>query len=707
MLDITRIKFGIQFRLFLAIGSILTLMVLTSMVAWVSFSKVDNAVSDLNTSSIPTIVDTLKLANNSIQAASLAPLLSAAKSEEELVNIDKGFNWSAALVAQKIKSLKERLQSNQKLEDVTQVYHSLLVQEQNLKEVSASQISLQNRFNTLIMDLVFSYSDLDEYVAPVMEVMDIEVSRDIENLTDETDETKTFKLMNDLSLARALGEIKANGNLAFGMLIAAITVPPGDAMDEISSKYQWAELRLNKALEKISSSPDIDKITPLVSNLLAFGQGKDSVFALRKTEGENKTKQAEILKKTKALSEKMNAVTTSLVSLQEETSRDAAASTGQTITAAKNILLSMGAIAIIVSVLIVFVYIRRNLISRLLQAIDAMKEISAGNFAAEVKVSGRDEITQMSHMLKVFCDTGLEARTADNRILQERERAQSDRQEQMNTLANEFEGSISTNLTTSNDAAVVIHASSENVARKAEQNSMNATNIASATEQTTVSIQTVSTASKALEDKIFEVGSQASEALSIAQTAVSESDNATLLIEGLSHSAREIGNIVSLINNIAEQTNLLALNATIEAARAGDAGKGFAVVASEVKSLADQTSNATDEISKRIKAIQSSTGEAVGAISSISKRIISIHSSAERMSSSINAQQEFVTEIAENVDQVALAMREVNTNISLVRDAAHENTEDMRKIVDSASVLIELSGTIKSSADNFVSVIKA
>jgi phosphoglycerate-specific signal transduction histidine kinase len=125
MLDITRIKFGIQFRLFLAIGSILTLMVLTSMVAWVSFSKVDNAVSDLNTSSIPTIVDTLKLANNSIQAASLAPLLSAAKSEEELVNIDKGFNWSAALVAQKIKSLKERLQSNQKLEDVTQVYHSL------------------------------------------------------------------------------------------------------------------------------------------------------------------------------------------------------------------------------------------------------------------------------------------------------------------------------------------------------------------------------------------------------------------------------------------------------------------------------------------------------------------------------------------------------------------------------------------------------
>ncbi len=698
------IQFGIQFRLLLAIGSILTLMVLTSVVAWNSFSKVDEAVNNLSSSSIPTIVNTLKLANNSIQAASLAPLLSSARSEEELDGVDKRFNWSAALVSQQLKQLQGQLDNAPKLKAVTQAHGSLLEQKDQLKTITASQIALQANFNKLIMDLVFTYSDLDEYIAPIMEVTEIDVSRGIKSLSNDGN---TEQLSRNLSYARSLGEIKANSNLAFGMLIAAISVPPGDAMDEIKSKYQWAELRLNKALEAIVDSPDAEKISPLVKELLTFGAGKENVFSLRETEWENAEKQNDIQLTTKALSEKMNAVTTTLVTFQENASQDAGLSTGNTIASAKNILVSMGAIAVIASIIIVFAYIRRNLIARLLQAINAMKEISGGNFDADIKISGRDEITQMCHMLKIFCETGQEAQQANQRVQQERERAQAERQSQMNSLANEFETSVSTNLTKSNDAAVTIHASSDNVARKAEENSVKATNIASATEETTVSIENVSSASKALEDKIFEVGSQASESLSIAQTAVVESDNATSLIEGLSNSAREIGNIVSLITDIAEQTNLLALNATIEAARAGDAGKGFAVVASEVKSLADQTSNATDEIGKRIKAIQNSTGSAVKAISSISDRISSIHSSAEGMSSSINSQQEFVTEIAENVNQVALAMREVNTNISMVRDAAQENTEDMGKIVQSASILIDLSGSIKSSADDFVSVIKA
>ena len=86
----------------------------------------------------------------------------------------------------------------------------------------------------------------------------------------------------------------------------------------------------------------------------------------------------------------------------------------------------------------------------------------------------------------------------------------------------------------------------------------------------------------------------------------------------LGESSAEIGNVVKVITSIAEQTNLLALNATIEAARAGEAGKGFAVVANEVKELAQETAKATEDIARRVLAIQGDTTAAVAAIEEIS-----------------------------------------------------------------------------------------
>src|SRR6185369_15295932 len=111
----------------------------------------------------------------------------------------------------------------------------------------------------------------------------------------------------------------------------------------------------------------------------------------------------------------------------------------------------------------------------------------------------------------------------------------------------------------------------------------------------------------------------------IAQQAVGEAEQTDRTIKGLADAVQRIGEVVTLINGIASQTNLLALNATIEAARAGEAGKGFAVVASEVKSLANQTAKATEEIAGQIGAIQQATTGAVDAITGISETIARVN----------------------------------------------------------------------------------
>ena len=127
----------------------------------------------------------------------------------------------------------------------------------------------------------------------------------------------------------------------------------------------------------------------------------------------------------------------------------------------------------------------------------------------------------------------------------------------------------------------------------------------------------------------------------------------------LPRAAEKIGAVVGLITNIASQTNLLALNATIEAARAGDAGKGFAVVASEVKSLANQTGKATEEIGAQITQIQAATKEAVEAIRGISATIEEVSAIATTIASAVEEQGAATSEIARNVQQTTQAAREV------------------------------------------------
>ena len=214
-----------------------------------------------------------------------------------------------------------------------------------------------------------------------------------------------------------------------------------------------------------------------------------------------------------------------------------------------------------------------------------------------------------------------------------------------------------------------------------------ATSSASASQQTSSSVQTVAAAAEELVASIQEISRQVGTALEVSESAVSQAEKSSQIMSGLSEDAKTIGSVIELIDGIADQTNLLALNATIEAARAGEAGKGFAVVASEVKSLASQTSKATEEISAQVSSVQQTTGQAVDAIEAIMSVIREVGEIATGISSAVEQQSAVTNDISSNMHAAAQGVELITTNMQAISsataqiDAATQNVREASRSI--------------------------
>lgn len=194
-----------------------------------------------------------------------------------------------------------------------------------------------------------------------------------------------------------------------------------------------------------------------------------------------------------------------------------------------------------------------------------------------------------------------------------------------------------------------------------------ASEVATASEQSAVAMREAAQTAAGLIRAIEDTRSEVENAADVANRATQRAQEAVDATDTLSEQSKSIESILGLIRDIAGQTNLLALNATIEAARAGDAGRGFAVVAQEVKSLANQTAEATDEIAGKIAAIQTATKASVDSNVSIKSAVEDVHMSAERIRHAMEEQAQTVTMITASVDETALAADLMSNTIAAIR----------------------------------------
>lgn len=364
-------------------------------------------------------------------------------------------------------------------------------------------------------------------------------------------------------------------------------------------------------------------------------------------------------------------------------------------------------IAAFVLSLAVGVFAGRAITTPVRRITGVIKEIAAGNSDTEITdLDRRDEVGAIAEALGVM-KQGLIEREEMRARQQAEEQERAARAQKIEASVKRFEGLIGQSMAELNDMASNLNTTASEMTEAAGQTNRQSDQVASAAALASTNVNTVAAATEQLSSSIGEITRKVSDASSISNSAVTESQQTNAQMQALAQSADKIGQIVTLIRDIAEQTNLLALNATIEAARAGDAGKGFAVVASEVKSLANQSAQATEEISTQVQEIQQSSAAAVEAINRVTELISNLSESSTMIAGAVEEQSAATSEISRNVQDAASGTEEVTTSIAHVNEATTKTSAAAENVTGTASRMNQSVSTLRQQVDAFLAEVRS
>jgi len=341
-------------------------------------------------------------------------------------------------------------------------------------------------------------------------------------------------------------------------------------------------------------------------------------------------------------------------------------------------------IALVATLLLAWL-LTRSITAPINQALSVARRIASGDLSAPIDSTGRDEAAQL---LKALAEMQGNLRSTIRGISESAQQLASAAEEMSSVMEQSTRG-----LQQQND--------------QIEQAATAVTQMSTAVDEVAANAVSSAEASEASNEDSKHGHVQVSETISSIQELVSAVLGASEQAEGLATQAQDISKVLEVIRGIAGQTNLLALNAAIEAARAGEAGRGFAVVAAEVKSLAVQTSNATEDIAAQIAGVQSFTGTAVESIRRIKQRMGDIDAHTSAIADSVLHQGTAAAEISANTVGAAQGAELVVNVLSEVAAAAMKTQEWSGLVLSASESLADSASNLRTEVEGFLNTVAA